>query len=99
MQRIGRTGRKRTGYIHILTAQGREERNMQKSKGKYKEVQQSIMSGKCLELYGDVKRLIPEYMRPIPLFKSMEIEAQVTKTVINKTTKILGRKRKRNDGE
>lgn len=72
---------------------------MQKSKGKYKEVQQSIMSGKCLELYGDVKRLIPEYMCPIPLFKSMEIEAQVTKTVIQKTTKILGRKRKRNDGE
>ncbi len=99
MQRIGRTGRKRTGYIHILTAQGREERNMQKSKGKYKEVQQSIMSGKLLELYGDVERLIPDHICPIPLFKLMEIEAQVTETDIKKTTKIPGRKRKRNDDE
>ncbi len=99
MQRIGRTGRRRTGYIHVLTAEGREERNMQKANDKYDEVQQSIISGKYLELYGDVERLIPDHICPIPRIKLMEIEAKVTETDIKKTTKIHGRKRKRNDDE
>lgn len=77
MQRIGRTGRKRTGYVHVLLSEIREEANWEKAKDTYGEVQKSIVRGDQLELYGDVERLLPDHMKPQCLEKKMDIEEYI----------------------
>ena len=77
MQRIGRTGRKRTGYVHVLLSEIREEDNWEKAKDTYGEVQKSIVRGDQLELYGDVERLLPDHVKPECLEKKMDIEEYV----------------------
>ncbi|KDQ19852.1 hypothetical protein BOTBODRAFT_152396, partial [Botryobasidium botryosum FD-172 SS1] len=64
LQRVGRTGRKRDGYVHVLLAEGKEQSNWSKSLDMYSEVQRSIVRGDQLELYGDVKRLLPAECKP-----------------------------------
>ncbi|KAA1468605.1 P-loop containing nucleoside triphosphate hydrolase protein [Dentipellis sp. KUC8613] len=74
LQRVGRTGRKRDGYVHVLLAEGREELNWTKAQESYSEVQQSIVKGDQLEFYGDVERLLPDHVKPECLEMVMEIE-------------------------
>ncbi|KAF9499889.1 P-loop containing nucleoside triphosphate hydrolase protein [Pleurotus eryngii] len=73
LQRVGRTGRKRSGVVHVLLAEGREEQNFDKAKDAYSHVQKSICSGEDLELYGDVERLLPGHIKPECLEKAMDI--------------------------
>lgn len=73
MQRVGRTGRKKDGKVEALLTKGREEGNWAAALGSYKEVQQSIVRGTDLELYGDVKRLLPEDVHPQCIETVMEI--------------------------
>ena len=54
MQRVGRSGRKREGYVHVLLAERREEKNWNKAREAYNQVQRSIVRGDQLELYTDV---------------------------------------------
>ncbi|KAI0651647.1 hypothetical protein C8Q79DRAFT_49688 [Trametes meyenii] len=75
LQRIGRTGRKQAGTVHILLAKGREEHNWQKAQSNYQEVQHFIVRASDLEVYGDVDRLIPDDIDPQPVEMMMEIEA------------------------
>lgn len=70
---MGRTGRKKDGKVEVLLAKGREEGNWASALGAYKDVQQSIVRGTDLELYGDVKRLIPEDVQPQCVEMVMEI--------------------------
>ncbi|KAF8640347.1 hypothetical protein AX17_000019 [Amanita inopinata Kibby_2008] len=77
LQRLGRTGRKRAGIVHVLLAEHREEFNMDKAKVTYKEVQKTIWRGDQLELYGDVERLIPDHIKPQCLERVMEIKPYV----------------------
>ncbi|KAI0374376.1 P-loop containing nucleoside triphosphate hydrolase protein [Pilatotrama ljubarskyi] len=77
LQRIGRTGRKQSGSVHILLAQGREEHNWQKAQSNYQEVQHFIVRASDLEVYGDVDRMIPEDIDPQPVEMEMEIEEYV----------------------
>ncbi|KAI0662624.1 hypothetical protein C8Q70DRAFT_1128612 [Cubamyces menziesii] len=77
LQRIGRTGRKQSGQVHILLAQGREEHNWQKAQSNYQEVQHFIVRASDLEVYGDVDRLIPDDIDPQPVEMEMEIEEYV----------------------
>ncbi|KIY45345.1 P-loop containing nucleoside triphosphate hydrolase protein, partial [Fistulina hepatica ATCC 64428] len=77
LQRLGRTGRKRAGLVHVLLAEGREEQNLDKAKATYKEVQKSIVRGEQLELYGDVERLLPDNIKPQCLEKVMDIQPYV----------------------
>jgi ATP-dependent DNA helicase MPH1 len=77
LQRIGRTGRKRTGYVHVLLSEIREEDNWEKAKDTYGEVQKSIVRGDQLELYKDVERLLPDHAKPECLEKKMDIEEYV----------------------
>ncbi|KAI0271516.1 hypothetical protein BC834DRAFT_859979 [Gloeopeniophorella convolvens] len=74
LQRVGRTGRKREGYVHVLLAEGREEANWNKAREAYNDVQKSIVRGEQLELYNDVERLLPESIKPECLEMVMEIE-------------------------
>ena len=77
LQRLGRTGRKRAGFVHVLLAEGREEFNMEKAKVTYKEVQKTIVRGDQLELYTDVARLLPEHIKPECLEKKMDIQEYI----------------------
>ncbi|PFH50752.1 hypothetical protein AMATHDRAFT_75437 [Amanita thiersii Skay4041] len=102
LQRLGRTGRKRAGIVHVLLAQDREEHNMEKAKVTYKEVQKTIWRGDQLELYGDVERLLPDHVKPQCLEKVMEIKPYVpeepySKRKAEKEAAKTRVKRKRND--
>ncbi|KAG6885932.1 hypothetical protein C0993_007434 [Termitomyces sp. T159_Od127] len=102
LQRLGRTGRKRAGVVHVLLAEGREELNLEKAKDTYKEVQKTILRGEQLEFYTDVPRLLPDHVKPVCLEKAMEIQEYVRDEGRRKSTKenrspALGTKRKRND--
>ncbi|KAI6005074.1 hypothetical protein F5J12DRAFT_921301 [Pisolithus orientalis] len=101
LQRVGRTGRKRDGYVHVLLAEVREELNWDKAKDTYGEMQRCIVRGDQLELYGDVPRLLPDHTRPQVLEKKMEIEEYSREKPDSVKTKAVpaakGKKRKRND--
>ena len=100
MQRFGRTGRKRSGIVHALLAEGREEFNLEKAKGTYKEVQKTITRGELYELYADVERLIPDHIKPECLEKVMEIQQYIREEPRrggSMTGVSQGAKRKRND--
>ena len=102
LQRVGRTGRKREGYVHVLLSEGREEFNLDKAKATYKDVQRTILNGDQLELYGDVERLLPEHVKPECLERVMEIVEYVREDGRRKPPTSNGarspsKKRKRND--
>lgn len=99
MQRIGRTGRKKDGYVHVLLSEDREERNWEKADDNYKDIQRFILRAEHLELYADVERLIPEHIKPECLEMVMEIEEYVREDRSRKAAEPLpkGKKRVRND--
>ncbi|KAG7450292.1 P-loop containing nucleoside triphosphate hydrolase protein [Guyanagaster necrorhizus] len=77
LQRLGRTGRKRAGVVHVLLSEGREEFNLDKAKDTYKNVQKTIWQGDQLQLYADVERLLPDHITPQCLEKTMEIQEYI----------------------
>ncbi|KAH7883909.1 P-loop containing nucleoside triphosphate hydrolase protein [Phlebopus sp. FC_14] len=105
LQRVGRTGRKRDGFVHVLLSEIREELNWEKAQDTYGELQKCIVRGDQLELYGDVPRLLPDHLRPEVLEKKMEIEEYVREDLGRKKSSVAaeerdlmkGKKRKRND--
>ncbi|VDB84462.1 unnamed protein product [Peniophora sp. CBMAI 1063] len=101
LQRVGRTGRKRQGYVHVLLSVGREEKNWDQAKDKYTELQQIIMRGQELEFYADVERLIPEHVKPECVEQVMLIEEYDREATIRERLKPpaapKGTKRKRGD--
>lgn len=83
-----------------MLAEGREELNLEKAKGTYKEVQKTITRGELYELYADVERLIPDHIKPECLEKVMEIQQYVREEPRKRgsmTGVSTGVKRKRND--
>ncbi|KAJ3815039.1 P-loop containing nucleoside triphosphate hydrolase protein [Lentinula aff. lateritia] len=99
LQRLGRTGRKRSGHVHVLLADGREEANFDKAQSSYEDVQTSIIYGSHLEFYADVERLLPDNVQPQCLEKEMEIIPYVRDEAPKKrdNSPKKGVKRKRND--
>ena len=100
MQRVGRTGRKRQGYVHVLLAEGREEMNWNKAREAYNDVQRSIVRGEQLQLYDDVERLLPDHIKPQCLEMVMEIEEydrSATEKSRERTAQEPSKKRKRNN--
>ncbi|KAI9512645.1 hypothetical protein F5148DRAFT_1145967 [Russula earlei] len=98
LQRVGRTGRKRQGFVHVLLAEGREEMNWNKAREAYNDVQRSIVRGEQLELYDDVERLLPDHVKPECLEMVMEIEEYdraVTEKSRENIAKEPSKKRKR----
>ncbi|EUC53826.1 fanconi anemia complementation group M protein [Rhizoctonia solani AG-3 Rhs1AP] len=74
LQRVGRTGRKREGRVVVLLAEIREERNWDKAKESYRDVQQAIIDGSSIELFNDAARMIPEGVQPQCIEKKLDIE-------------------------
>lgn len=71
---MGRTGRKRDGKVVVLLAEIREEKNWEKAKESYRDVQQAIIDGSTVELFNDAARMIPEGIKPECIEKQLEIE-------------------------
>ncbi|SCV74171.1 BQ2448_6603 [Microbotryum intermedium] len=65
LQRVGRTGRARDGHIIVLMTEGREEKNWDKAKESYDEVQNALISNRVFEVYADGERLLPGDVKPI----------------------------------
>lgn len=51
LQRMGRTGRKRSGKVSLLLSKGKEEESYRQAEGKYKNVQKAICDNGRLVLY------------------------------------------------
>lgn len=98
---MGRTGRKRSGHVHALLADGREELNFDQAKLRYEAVLKSILDGSHLEYYADVERLLPDSVNPQCIEKEMEIHPYVReekgKRAKSDDQPKKGVKRKRND--
>ncbi|KZT74815.1 P-loop containing nucleoside triphosphate hydrolase protein [Daedalea quercina L-15889] len=77
LQRAGRTGRKRAGVVHVLLAQGREDKNWDKAKEKYQDIQDYIVKADELVFYEDAERLLPDHVKPECVERVMEIEEYV----------------------
>jgi ATP-dependent DNA helicase MPH1 len=59
LQRIGRAGRKRDGFIHVLATVGREDKNWDAAIFNHRDIQSEIIIGKNLELYDDAPLMLP----------------------------------------
>lgn len=73
LQRIGRTGRKRDGRVHVLMSEGREDYNWDTAQQTHRDIQTEILHSRNLELFEDVERLLPAKF-PECIEKEMEID-------------------------
>lgn len=74
LQRMGRTGRKRSGNIVLLLMQGKEEESYIKAKDNYEKMQQLIASGTRFTFHDDKSpRILPPGIRPVPDKREIEI--------------------------
>lgn len=74
LQRMGRTGRKRTGNILLLLMQGKEEENYIRARDNYEKMQQLIASGTRFTFHDDRSpRILPRGVRPEPDRREIEI--------------------------
>lgn len=67
-----------------MLAQGREDKNWEKAKEKYQNVQDFIVKADQLELYGDAERLLPDHVKPECVERVMEIEEYVREEKLSK---------------
>ncbi|WOO82285.1 Fanconi anemia group M protein [Vanrija pseudolonga] len=74
LQRVGRTGRKRDGNVHVLMSEGREEFNHEAAQQTHREIQEEILHSRNLELFEDVERLLPPGPLPAVLEQEMEVD-------------------------
>lgn len=75
IQRIGRTGRKRDGIVHVLMTEGREDGNWEKAQQTHRDIQREILLNANLELFEDVERLLPPGDLPTCVEKEMPVDA------------------------
>ncbi|KZT41347.1 P-loop containing nucleoside triphosphate hydrolase protein [Sistotremastrum suecicum HHB10207 ss-3] len=101
LQRIGRTGRKGEGRVHVLMSAVREEGHWKEAQESYKGVQGIIQQGRGIDLYDDVERLLPADVQPKVLEMEMPIQEYIQPEVKTRKTRVerapKATKRKRND--
>ncbi|KAJ9105478.1 hypothetical protein QFC21_001849 [Naganishia friedmannii] len=74
LQRVGRAGRKRDGQIHVFMTEGREDGNWDTALLSHQEMQSEIITGRNIELYDDVERLLPEGINPTCLEQVLTVD-------------------------
>ncbi|KAJ9120719.1 hypothetical protein QFC22_002650 [Naganishia vaughanmartiniae] len=77
LQRVGRAGRKRDGQIHVFMTEGREDGNWDTALLSHQEMQSEIITGRNIELYDDVERLLPEGTNPTCIEQVLSIDPYV----------------------
>ncbi|WRT70898.1 uncharacterized protein IL334_007897 [Kwoniella shivajii] len=73
LQRIGRTGRKRDGKVHVLMSENREDTNWDTAQQTHRDIQEEILHSRNLELFEDVEPLLPDKF-PECVEQEMEID-------------------------
>ncbi|WWC65008.1 uncharacterized protein I303_107622 [Kwoniella dejecticola CBS 10117] len=73
LQRIGRTGRKRDGKVHVLMSENREDMNWETAQQTHRDIQEEILHSRNLELFEDVEPLLPDKF-PECIEQEMEID-------------------------
>ncbi|KAJ5115466.1 hypothetical protein NUU61_001225 [Penicillium alfredii] len=77
LQRMGRTGRKRSGNITLLLMKGKEEDSYIKAKDNYEKMQQMIASGSRFTFHDDRSpRILPAGVRPVPDKRHIDIPVE-----------------------
>ncbi|OWT36037.1 ATP-dependent DNA helicase MPH1 [Cryptococcus neoformans Bt1] len=74
LQRIGRTGRKRDGIVHVLMSENREDTNWDTAQQTHRDIQEEILHSRNLELFEDVEPLIPNRRMPECLEQVMPVD-------------------------
>nr|XP_019001717.1 uncharacterized protein I203_05920 [Kwoniella mangroviensis CBS 8507]OCF65178.1 hypothetical protein I203_05920 [Kwoniella mangroviensis CBS 8507] len=74
LQRIGRTGRKRDGKVHVLMSENREDTNWETAQQTHRDIQEEILHSRNLELFEDVEPLLPDGKFPECIEQEMEID-------------------------
>ncbi|WVW80652.1 hypothetical protein I302_102638 [Kwoniella bestiolae CBS 10118] len=74
LQRVGRTGRKRDGKVHVLMSENREDMNWETAQQTHRDIQEEILHSRNLELFEDVEPLIPDGQFPECVEQEMEID-------------------------
>ncbi|WVQ95399.1 hypothetical protein IAU59_002496 [Kwoniella sp. CBS 9459] len=74
LQRIGRTGRKRDGKVHVLMSENREDTNWETAQQTHRDIQEEILHSRNLELFEDVEPLIPTSSFPECIEQEMDID-------------------------
>ncbi|CUS06776.1 unnamed protein product [Tuber aestivum] len=79
LQRMGRTGRKRDGHVHILLTQGKEEDNFRRATRDHEFIQGEIESGKRFNYHHDLSpRIVPRDVECTVDRKVIEIPTENT---------------------
>lgn len=82
LQRMGRTGRKRAGNVHVLLMRGKEERDFAKAKDNYRKMQELIESGREFSFHDDTSmRIVPREIQPVVDKRVVEIPIENTQDV------------------
>lgn len=74
LQRIGRTGRKRSGNVHVLMSENREDLNWDTAQRTHRDIQEEILHSRNLELFEDVERLLPPGPLPECVEQHMDVD-------------------------
>ncbi|KAF2217897.1 hypothetical protein CERZMDRAFT_31243, partial [Cercospora zeae-maydis SCOH1-5] len=82
LQRIGRTGRKRTGKVELLLTKGKEERDYEKAQDNYAYIQKTIADATKYSYRDDQSpRILPKECKPVPDKRPVEIPVENTQPV------------------
>ncbi|KAF3484111.1 ATP-dependent DNA helicase [Arthroderma uncinatum] len=88
LQRMGRTGRKRTGKVVLLLMEGKEEDKYIRAKDNYEKMQQIIASGTRFTFHEDKSpRIIPREIQPCVDERRIEIPIENTQAELPVPTK------------
>ncbi|KKY24942.1 putative atp-dependent dna helicase mph1 [Phaeomoniella chlamydospora] len=83
LQRMGRTGRKRAGQIHLLLMRGKEEDSYMKAKDNYEKMQTMIADGSRFVFHDDRSpRIVPKDVQPVVDKRVIEIPIENTQSVL-----------------
>ncbi|CAI7999090.1 Fanconi anemia group M protein [Geodia barretti] len=75
VQRMGRTGRKRSGRIVVIVTQGKEEQTYRKSQSNKHSIHKAIrQNSRSLNFFPHAPRMVPRHMTPQSLKQPMTVE-------------------------
>jgi ATP-dependent DNA helicase MPH1 len=79
LQRMGRTGRKRAGNVHVLLMKGKEENDFASAKDNYRKMQELIACGNDFTFHEDKSaRIVPKAIQPVVDKRVVEIPVENT---------------------
>ena len=94
VQRMGRTGRKRSGRIVVIVSEGKEEQIYLKSQSNKNSIHRAIRDGcRSLQFYHNGARMVPRHIHPTVHKMHMSIDAYIDPRAGKKGREVKGRGR------